>query len=206
MTEIVYPAVFEHVKHITQKQKEHFDTSHKMIDLVPGTIVMILVTEKQNKLDPKYKGFYTVVRKTAANTYVLKNEKGFLKPKNYPPSLLKKVSNKILEQKNDFFEVEAIIGHKKDDMNNYLYRCKWLDYDESHDTWEPEDYFTVPKFIKEYWQRIGEAPESIKDINKANKRLLKDMKVVNSISKEKSDIKRKSYTMTALQKKKHSKI
>ncbi|OAD71764.1 hypothetical protein PHYBLDRAFT_72810 [Phycomyces blakesleeanus NRRL 1555(-)] len=121
-----------------------------MIDLVPGTTVMILVTEKQNKLDPKYKGFYTVVRKTAANTYVLKNEKGFLEPRNYPPSLLKKVSDKVLEQKNDFFEVEAIIEHMKDDKNNYLYRCKWLDYDESHDTWEPEDHFTDPKFIKEY--------------------------------------------------------
>ncbi|OAD70577.1 hypothetical protein PHYBLDRAFT_171322 [Phycomyces blakesleeanus NRRL 1555(-)] len=59
---------------------------------------------------------------------------------------------------------------------------------------------------QEYWQRIGEAPESIKDINKANKRLLKDMKVVNSIPKEKSGIKRKNYAKTALQKKKRSKV
>jgi len=175
MTEIVYPAVYEQVKLVTEKQKKVFDESHKMLDLPPGSTVMILVTEKQNKLDPKYKGFYTVVRKTAANTYVLKNEKGFLEPRNYPPSLLKKVSDRILDQQEDIYEVEAIIGHVKDDTNKYKYRCKWLGYDESHDTWEPEDHFTDPKFIKEYWQRIGVVPESTIDINKAKKKLLKSI-------------------------------
>ncbi|KAG2191768.1 hypothetical protein INT47_010343, partial [Mucor saturninus] len=52
MTEIVYPAVYENVKHVTEKQKQKFDTSHKMLDLKPGSTVMILITEKQNKLDP----------------------------------------------------------------------------------------------------------------------------------------------------------
>lgn len=203
MTEIVYPAVYENVKHVTEKQKKSFDTSHKMIDLKPGSTVMILVTEKQNKLDPKYKGFYTVVRKTAANTYVLKNEKGFLEPRNYPPSLLKKVSDKISEHKDEFFEVEAIIGHKKDDNNKYMYRCKWFDYDESYDSWEPEDNFTDPKFIKEYWQRIGEVPESVKEINKANKRLLKSM---NIATPQNSGTKRKRITRSVSQNKKQSRF
>lgn len=204
MTEVVYPAVYEQVKKVTEKQKKKFDESHKLLDFSPGSTVMILITEKQNKLDPKYKGFYTVVRKTAANTYVLKNEKGFLEPRNYPPSLLKKVSGNVLEHKNDFFEVEAIIGHKKDDKNNYLYRCKWLDYDESYDTWEPEDSFVDPKFIKEYWQRIGEVPEGIKAINKANKKFIKDMKVTNPNPKQNSGTKRKRSTNSAYQKSKRN--
>lgn len=204
MTEVVYPAVYEQVKSVTEKQKKKFDESHKLSEFPIGSTVMILITEKQNKLDPKYKGFYTVVRKTAANTYVLKNEKGFLEPRNYPPSLLKKVSDKILENKNDFFEVEAIIGHKKGDDNKYMYRCKWLDYDESYDTWEPEENFTDPKFIKEYWQRIGEAPEGIKDINKANKKLLKGMKVANPTPKQEAGIKRKRNAKTVHNKNKRS--
>ncbi|OAD67126.1 hypothetical protein PHYBLDRAFT_174509 [Phycomyces blakesleeanus NRRL 1555(-)] len=50
---------------------------------------------------------------------------------------------------------------------------------------------------QEYWQRIGEAPEGIKDINKANKKLLKDMKVAYSAPKENSGTKRKNYAKTA---------
>ncbi|KAG2203804.1 hypothetical protein INT47_012737 [Mucor saturninus] len=191
MTEIVYPAVYDNVKQVTEKQKQKFDASHKMLDLKPGSTVMILITEKQNKLDPKYKGFYTVVRETAANTYVPKNEKGFLEPRNYPPSLLKKVSDKISEHQDEFLE--------KDDNNKYLYRCKWFDFDESYDSWEPEENFTDPKFIKEYWQRIGEVPESIKEINKANKRLLKDINVANQPS---SGTKRKRKTRSVSQNKK----
>ncbi|KAG2210684.1 hypothetical protein INT45_002557, partial [Circinella minor] len=176
MTEVVYPAVYEQVKRVTDKQKAMFDKSHKMIDIPAGSTVMILITDKQNKLDPHYKGFYKVVRKTAAGTYVLKNEKGFIEPRNYPPSLLKVTSADIIPEDDIFYEVEAIIGHKKDPENQYLYRCRWLNYDDSHDTWEPADNFTDPKFITEYWRRIGEIPESTKAINKANKKTLKAVK------------------------------
>ena len=199
MTEIVYPAVYERVKQVTEKQKLVFDENHKKVEFPPGSTVMILVTEKQNKLDPKYKGFYTVVRKTQANTYVLKNEQGLLEPRNYPPSLLKKVSDKILQNKDEIFEVEAIVDHKKNDENKYLYRCRWQDYDESHDTWEPEEHFTDPKFITEYWRRIGEIPETITEKNKANKRLLKDLQKTKSA--QNSGTKRKRSARVANQSK-----
>jgi len=176
MSEIVYPAVYEQVKQVTDKQKSKFDSKHRMLDIPAGSTVMILITDRQNKLDPKYKGFYEVIRKTAAGTYVLKNEQGFIEPRNYPPSLLKVTSENIIP-KEDYFEVEAIIGHKVDtDTNNYLYRCKWLNYDESFNTWEPPSSFTDPKFITEYWRRIGKIPESTTATNKANKKLLKDIK------------------------------
>lgn len=175
MTEIVYPAIYDRVKHVTNKQKEKFDVAHKMIDFPAGSKVMILITDRQSKLDPHYKGYYTVVRKTAAGTYVLRNEQGFLEPRNYPPSLLKMNSEKIIPEEN-YYEVEAIIGHKYDkEKNNYLYKCKWLNYDDTFNSWEPPSNFTDPKFITEYWRRIGEIPESITAVNKANKELLKQI-------------------------------
>ena len=174
MTEIVYPAVYEQVKRVTDKQKEKFDASHKIQDIPINATVMILVTDKQNKLDPHYKGFYKVVNKTAGGSYVLKNEKGFIEPRNYPPSLLKVVSDKIMPEEEKYYEVEAIIGHKRDENNNYLYRCRWLNYDESEDSWEPASNFTDPKFITEYWRRIGKIPESTKAINKAKNKLIKE--------------------------------
>ena len=175
MTEIVYPAVYEQVKRVTNKQKEKFDTKHKIMDIPINATVMILVTDKQNKLDPHYKGFYKVINKTLGGSYVLKNEKGFIEPRNYPPSLLKVVSDKIMPEDEKYYEVEAIIGHKKDEQNNYLYRCRWLNYDESEDSWEPAENFSDPKFMTEYWKRIGEIPEGIKAVNKANKKLLKEL-------------------------------
>lgn len=182
MSEVVYPAVYEQVKRVTNKQKAIFDKSHKMIDIPVGSTVMILITDKQNKLDPHYKGFYKIVRKTAAGTYVLRNEKGFIEPRNYPPSLLKVTSSDIIPEDDIFYEVEAIIGHKRDSYNQYLYRCRWLNYDDSHDTWEPADNFTDSKFITEYWRRIGEIPESTKAINKANKKILKGVNSQNFVT------------------------
>ncbi|KAG2210687.1 hypothetical protein INT45_003171, partial [Circinella minor] len=178
MREIVYPAIYEQTKKVTDKQKEKFDASHKLIDIPVGATVMILIQEKQNKLYPNYEGYYTVVRKTSAGTYVLRNEKGFIEPRNFPPSNLKIVSDKIIPQEQ-YFEVEAIIGHRRDDNNKLQYRCRWLGYNEADDTWEPEENFTDPKFISDYYRRIGEAPESIKAINKANKRKLNEMKDLN---------------------------
>ncbi|GAA5817167.1 hypothetical protein MFLAVUS_010709, partial [Mucor flavus] len=108
MTEIVYPAIYEQVKQVTDKQKSKFDAKHKIIDIPNGSKVMILITDRQSKLDPHYKGYYTTVRKTAAGTYVLRNEQGFLEPRIYPPSLLKVTSNNTIKDDN-YFEVEAII-------------------------------------------------------------------------------------------------
>ena len=68
MTEVVYPAVYEQVKEVTNKQKSKLDSKHRMLDIPAGSTVMILITDRQNKLDPKYKGFYEVIRKTAAGT------------------------------------------------------------------------------------------------------------------------------------------
>jgi flagellar biosynthesis/type III secretory pathway chaperone len=55
-----------------------------------------------------------------------------------------------------------------------------LNFDESHNSWEPPSNFTDPKFITEYWRRIGEIPESITAINKANKELLRELKSQNN--------------------------
>ena len=181
MTEIVYPAIYERVKHVTNKQKEKFDNAHKMIEFPVGSKVMIFITDKQGKLDPNYKGYYTVVRKTAAGTYVLRNEQGFLEPRNYPPSLLKQTSEKIIPKEETYYIVESIIGHKYDKKkNNYKYRCKWLNYDESHNSWEPPSSFSDPKFITDYWRRIGEIPETLTAVNKANKELIKQINQKNS--------------------------
>lgn len=198
MQTVVYPAIHERTKNIVQKQKEKFDSSHKIMEFPIGSHVMIKVVQKTDKLDPNYLGIYTVVRKTLAGTYVLKNEKNEIETKRYPPSLLKLAPQlKSSNTKNDeYFDVEAIIAHKKLDNNTYLYKCRWKGYDSSYDTYEPAESFTDQKFISEYWTKIGVIPEGLKEINKANKKLIKNINnsTVETTSRKRRQINIRSST------------
>ena len=168
---IVLPAIHERTILVTQKMKERFDATHRIVEIPVGATVMVKVTGQKSKLDPNWVGPYTVKRVTSAGTYVLENEKGELESKNYPPSLIKMISNEAFGPNDQFYDVEAIIAHKKLD-GVYHYKVKWKGYDDSENTWEPESNFADPKLITQYWQRIGVIPESITEINKANKKLL----------------------------------
>ena len=167
MTEIVFPAVYERTKLITGKQKEKFDATHKLIDIPVGASVMVKVTEKQNKLNPNYIGRYIVKRITSGGSYVLENESGKLEPRNFPPSLLKVISQDPVKSKDEFFDVEAIVAHKKIN-NEYLYNVRWKGYTEKDDTWEPAESFVDPKYITKYWERIGVVPKDLKRVNRSD--------------------------------------
>ena len=167
MTEVVFPAVYERTKLITGKQKEKFDATHKLIDIPVGASVMVKVTEKQNKLNPNYIGRYIVKRITSGGSYVLENESGKLEPRNFPPSLLKVISQDPVKSKDEFFDVEAIVAHKKIN-NEYLYNVRWKGYTEKDDTWEPAESFVDPKYITKYWERIGVVPKDLKRVNRSD--------------------------------------
>jgi hypothetical protein len=159
MTECVFPSIHERVKLVTEKQKERFDSTHKLVKIPVGASVMIKVQEKGNKLDPNYIGLYKVKRITQGGSYVLENEKGQLEPKNFAPSLLKMVSQDPVKSMDEFYDVQAIVAHKKE-KGKYFYNVRWKDTEEE-DTWEPQENFVDPKFITEYWKRIGSVPEDL---------------------------------------------
>ncbi|EIE77043.1 hypothetical protein RO3G_01747 [Rhizopus delemar RA 99-880] len=143
------------------------DSLQQFCDLL---YVMVTVNYKTNKLDAPYEGPYKVKRITQVGSYVLEDEKGDLLPKNYPPSALKMISQDEVISSNKFYQVEAILAHKKA-KGKYIYKCRWKGYDESEDTWEPASHFADLKFITEYWQRIDlkETSYSSTTIDEKNK-------------------------------------
>ncbi|PHZ09023.1 uncharacterized protein RHIMIDRAFT_301344 [Rhizopus microsporus ATCC 52813] len=153
LAEIVFPAIHERTQIITNKQKVRFDASHKLITIPENSYVMVKVNVKTSKLDPDYQGPYKVKRITQGKSYVLEDEMGELLPKNYPLSTLKLISQDELMSTDKFYQVEAILAHKKE-KGKYIYKCKWKG--------EPATDFADPKFTTEYWQRIGIIPEDIK--------------------------------------------
>ena len=62
MTEIVFPAIYERTKILTNKQKEKYDASHKLVSIPENSYVMVTVNYKTNKLDAPYEGSYKVKR------------------------------------------------------------------------------------------------------------------------------------------------
>ena len=73
MSEIVFPAISKRTKTMVQKAHKCFCKNHRMVpnDLPPGTMVMALVQDWNQKLDPRYEGPYMVICKNHGGAYVL---------------------------------------------------------------------------------------------------------------------------------------
>ncbi|SAM00567.1 hypothetical protein [Absidia glauca] len=158
---VIFPAIEEKTAQTIIKQKAIFDKKHIQRDFPMGSYVMEKIHPNfRSKMDARHEGPYQVVRKTQAGTYVLKNTTGDLMPKNYQASQLIAVEDNNADEENTY-DVEAIIAHKHNEKTNkYTYKVKWLNYDESHCTWEPSDNFHSTQCIKDYWNRIHQTPQS----------------------------------------------
>lgn len=156
---ILFPAIEEKTMQTIRKQAINFDKKHMQTDFPVGSYVMERIhSHFRTKMDPKYEGPYQVVRKTQGGSYVLKNTLGDLMQKNYIASQLIPADGKNVDIANTH-EVEAVVAHKQDPKTNkYTYKVKWLNFDESHSTWEPAENFLSDECIRDYWNRIKETP------------------------------------------------
>ncbi|KAG0210864.1 hypothetical protein BGX28_008831 [Mortierella sp. GBA30] len=56
------------------------------------------------------------------------------------------------DDEEDVFEVEKVVGHKREAEGLYYY-IQWKGYQDSDNTWEPENSVFCHGLIKEYWER-----------------------------------------------------
>jgi hypothetical protein len=183
---VIFPAIEEKTLQTIKRQKETFDRTHKLTDFKIGSSVRTKIrADQRSKMDVINEGPYQVVRKTDNGTYVLRDTKNELQTRHYQPSELVLIADEHVQEENVFY-VEAVVNHRHDEATNkYTYEVKWLNYDDSHNTWEPSESFFSQKCIQDYWKRIGQVPRVLQKKRKAHndkksrKRSRKDSKDVN---------------------------
>jgi hypothetical protein len=113
-----------------QKQQEKqikIQNQSKRVDAEPlktGQCVYIKNDGLLTKLEPKYKGPFTVIEQTSTGNYKLKDATGQQIERTVPRHKLKKVVC-MEESEKESFEVEKILNHKEDQNGNIMYWVKW---------------------------------------------------------------------------------
>lgn len=159
METTVFPAISERVQAVIKSQKEQFDKKHYLVEYKKDDVVNVRIRERTGKLDEAYDGPFTIVRKTQGGSYVLRDRKGDICERNYPPSALKLISSDEVIPCDELYVVKSIVAHREVRPGVYEYKVRWDGYTEADDTWEPAKNFSQVNTLLDYWKRIGEQPK-----------------------------------------------
>jgi hypothetical protein len=153
ITNVVYPSVAKRSKSSSSKLRETFLKNHKILkeDFPSGSFVMMIDSERKNKLEPVYLGPFKVLRRNRGGAYVLQDMQGSLLPRNVPASHLKLVSKDSMYDEASF-DVEAIIDHRGAE-NQREYLVKWKHYGPEYNDWIPTENFDDIALVTQYWER-----------------------------------------------------
>ncbi|SAL97592.1 hypothetical protein [Absidia glauca] len=152
MQDIVLPAIVQRTKKVREASQKKFDATHKIIDFPVGTLVGLLKPMRTDSMEAKYNGPFTVVKRNKGGAYTLQQRNGELLPKAYPPSALKPLSDEVIKEKEDRWEVQAIVSHRGT-PGKYEYKVRWKGFTPDDDTWEPAEMFDDVDTIKTYWSK-----------------------------------------------------
>ena len=95
-----------------QNRKTQDKSSNIILDSIePNTKVFIRVAMIQGKLEPRYRGPYTVVRRTKKGNYILKNNQGIEMKQSYPLNKLKIVPDTVTDH-HEFLDIEKILDNR----------------------------------------------------------------------------------------------
>ena len=90
MHKVVYPGISIATKRAALDARQRFAATHPLLPpLAPGTRVMLRVYARNNKLEPRYDGPFTVIRRNRGGAYILANSNGVRHHSPVAPSHLK---------------------------------------------------------------------------------------------------------------------
>ena len=128
-------------KQVIQKETQNKRENITEVALESGTKVYIKVMEMQDKLQPRYRGPFTIKERTIKGNYIVENSVGEVMYDTYPLSRLKVIENNA--EKGNFFKIEKILGYRiKNHKHEYL--VKWLGCSDKENSWEIYENFVDP--------------------------------------------------------------
>jgi hypothetical protein len=108
--------------------------------LAEGTTVFLKIEGLLGKLEPRFRGPYTIHSELRKGNYKIKNVLGTVLKTVYP--LHKYKVDVPQDDDTSHQELDKIIQHRyNNDKKSYEYFVKWKDFDEDENSWEPESSF-----------------------------------------------------------------
>lgn len=157
ITSILYPSIQAKSKNTKDNMAKRFNRDRKIVKnpFPVGASVMIKDVTRTSKMDPRYEGPFTVVRRNAGGAYILQDATGSLLSRNVPINHMKMITKDSGTPEDNAFEIEAIINHQGA-APRYKYLVKWKGYSDDNNSWVPAADFNDVDIIKKYWKRRPE--------------------------------------------------
>lgn len=156
LTDLVFPAISEKSKETQKRMMDKFNSTHLIADFPVGSYVMAVDPLATSVFDNKYEGPFLVAERNANGSYVLKDAMHQTIPRTFAPEQLKH-SNRSFQAETDdkdYYVVEHIISHERNERGEIQYKVKWKGYDEITDI--PYDAFDSKAMINQYYKRLNQ--------------------------------------------------
>jgi hypothetical protein len=151
MTNIVYPQIYQKGMNTKDRENTYFLKQRKILQekdpFPPGCYVMVLDTLRKDKVTPRCKGPFQIVRKNKGGAYVLAQHDGSHTTR--PPNHLKRVGF-LDKEVGRVAIVESILDHKRENNIDY-YMVKWKDLPSSYNQWVQYQDFHDTTPIVNFW-------------------------------------------------------
>jgi hypothetical protein len=152
LVERTHPVALENIGKQQEKQEKIQNNAHNTESepLPTGQSVYVKNDGLLTKLEPRFRGPYTVVEQTATGNYKLKDATGETVKFSVPRHKIKKMEK--LDNNSESYEVEKILDHKEEPDGSFKFLVKWKNFDESENSWVKDSDFNSKKLINKYWE------------------------------------------------------
>lgn len=211
LNSIVFPEIHEKVKRKLKDRNEYFMKKNRILrtEYPVGSQVMIRDELRSSKVEPRYEGPFTVVKRQASGNYLLKAIDGteYVRPPNVLKLVAPEIINNLKVNDTIYAAVDKIITHKEINGETY-YQVRWKDASANMDSWLKHedfvDYGPITKYekllpklkvdatettsVNERLQRTSETEESGKGNSKAVAQgLIEPIQVEMTLNEEQSN-------------------